>query len=193
MHAFQMPDTIFVRQTEGFENLCASLKLHLKGPSKTIGIVVDSDVFASQRWQQISDRIREHKMNVLPASPTKGGTIIECPDIGKRLGIWLMPDNSSSGILEDFVNYFIPEGDSLLSHARNSTKAAKMDFGAAFNDRDEPKAIIHSWLAWQKDPGLQIGTAIKARFLDPNCPTAFEFIAWLKRLYDLQPVDMETI
>ena len=44
----------------------------------------------------------------LPDQPEPSGTIIE----GRlRIGIWLMPDNRSTGELEDFVGSMIPSGD----------------------------------------------------------------------------------
>ena len=51
---------------------------------------------------------------------------------------------------------------------------------------DEPKAVIHTWLAWQKEPGRPFGTAITARFLDPNVPEVDVLVAWLKRLFFLR-------
>ena len=48
---------------------------------------------------------------------------------------------------------------------------------------DEPKAVIHTWLAWQEEPGRPFGTAIKARFLDPSVPEVDVLTAWLKRLF----------
>lgn len=47
------------------------------------------------------------------------------------------------------------------------------------------KAMIHTWLAWQREPGRPMGLAITKRFLDPEAPSAMEFVAWVRRLFDL--------
>ena len=52
-----------------------------------------------------------------------------------------------------------------------------------FSDAAKPKAVIHTWLAWQKEPGKPMGTAITARFLDPDAPQVDTLIQWLQRLY----------
>jgi hypothetical protein len=49
-----------------------------------------------------------------------------------------------------------------------SSVAAIPEAERRFGPLAEPKAIIHTWLAWQKEPGKPLGTAITARFLDPN-------------------------
>ena len=69
---------------------------------------------SSARWQALTDRLNRLRQEdhfdlpVLPDKPEPSGTIIE----GRlRIGIWLMPDNSSIGELEDFVGSMIPCGD----------------------------------------------------------------------------------
>ncbi len=43
--------------------------------------------------------------------------------------------------------------------------------------------IIHTWLAWQREPGRPYGTAISERFLDPNVAEARVIAAWLRKLF----------
>ena len=86
-----------------------------------------------------------------------------------RLGIWIMPNNQTSGILEDFLRFLVPQPNILFDHAKASV-AAIPEGERRFKQLTEPKAVVHTWLAWQEDPGLPFGTAITARFLDPNVP-----------------------
>ena len=88
------------------------------------------------------------------------------------------------GKLEDLLRTLIPADDGLWPHAQASTDKAKK-FGAAFGDADRDKASIHCWLAWQKEPGLPFGTAIKAKFFDHDSPQAIAFLRWLRVLYGL--------
>ena len=103
-------------------------------------------------------------------------------DYGARVGVWLMPDNRQSGALEQFLQGLVDENDLLLPVAESSTKKAK-EKGASFPDSKESKAILHTWLAWQKQPGLPYGAAIGARYFRDDSPTAQAFVAWYKRVF----------
>ena len=74
----------------------------------------------------------------------------------------------------------------ILPYARRATQAAR-EYGAKFSDNDEIKAIVHSWLAWQKEPGLPFGTALNASFLDHKSPFALPFLKWMHALFDIIP------
>ena len=93
-----------------------------------------------------------------------------------------MPNNQTSGILEDFLRFLVPQPNILFDHAKASV-AAIPEGERRFKQLDEPKAVIHTWLAWQEEPGRPFGTAITARFLDPNVPEVDVLAAWLKRLF----------
>ena len=93
-----------------------------------------------------------------------------------------MPDNRSKGILEDFLYFLVPTNSMLFDHVKSSV--ADIPAGERrFSQLDEPKAIIHTWLAWQKEPGKPLGTAITAKFLDANVIQVDVLVAWLKRLF----------
>lgn len=82
-----------------------------------------------------------------------------------------MPDNGNPGMLEDFLQQLIKGGDPLIQHAKDSTAAAT-GMGAKFSKEARPKAIIHSWLAWQERPGCPFGIAIKSHYFDTAAPIA---------------------
>lgn len=94
----------------------------------------------------------------------------------------IMPDNRAPGILEDFLQFLIPQPNRLLDHVKGSIAGIPED-ERLFGPLDEPKAVVHTWLAWQRDPGKPFGTAITARFLDPNVSEADNLVAWLRRLF----------
>ncbi|MCY3536289.1 MAG: hypothetical protein OXH24_01065 [Cyanobacteria bacterium MAG IRC3_bin_20] len=96
-----------------------------------------------------------------------------------------MPDNQRAGALEEFLAGLVTQGDSLLGLAECSTEKARSK-GATFPDTERAKAVLHTWLAWQKDPGLPYGTAIKAQFFDHNSRRALAFVAWYGRLFPSQ-------
>ena len=93
-----------------------------------------------------------------------------------------MPDNQTKGILEDFLRFLVPTESHLLNHALSSV-ATIPEGERRFTELVEPKAIIHTWLAWQKEPGKPLGTAITARYLDHDVAQVDVLMAWLTRLF----------
>ena len=93
-----------------------------------------------------------------------------------------MPDNRKTGALEDFLRDLIDEGDLLPPLAEDSSRKAKQ-LGAQYSDGDYWKAVLHTWLAWQKEPGRPYGTAIKARYFGADGATAERFINWFRNVF----------
>lgn len=48
------------------------------------------------------------------------------------------------------------------------------------------EAQLHTWLAWQEQPGTPLGLAITNRYFDANAPHAQQLIAWVRRLFSLE-------
>ena len=180
----RMPCLKFKPQ-KGVEDLIRNIPTSIKsagGEGDVVGILVDADTSAQNRWQSIRWRITSAGYQDVPNHPRAGGIIIEPPvaSILPRVGVWIMPDNQSAGILEDFLRDMIPRPSPLLEHAQCSM-ATIPDGHRLF--RDESKALMHTWLAWQETPGYPFGTAITAHFLDPGVPQAAVFAAWLRNLF----------
>lgn len=150
-----------------------------------IGIILDADLNVANRWQSVCDHLKIVAKELedaidLPNQPHPTGTIIE---LGKRrVGIWLMPDNEQSGKLEDFLKTLVPTGDGCWDYAGAVTQEAHQK-GARFSKLDTIKAHIHTWLAWQKEPGRPFGTAINAAYFSHDTPEALAFVDWFKRLF----------
>ena len=97
-----------------------------------------------------------------------------------RIGIWIMPDNKIPGILEDFVKYLIPEDDSLRDYSLQCVDNLPEK---RFKDSYRSKAEIHTWLAWQEEPGTPMGLAVTKKYLC-NVDSARTFLDWLNRLFN---------
>ena len=94
----------------------------------------------------------------------------------------MMPDNKTTGVLEDFLRFLVPQPNKLFDHVKRSV--ANIPNGERrFRSLAEPKAIIHTWLAWQEDPGKPLGTAVTAGFLNPNLGAANVLASWLRSLF----------
>lgn len=151
---------------------------------RVLGILLDADTNLQARWQAVTARLNAAGYQRIPVSPDPEGTVLEPPgsSLLPRVGIWLMPDNRLAGILEDFLHFLIPEGDALLAHADRAI--ASIPAGQRrFPDGKGAKARIHTWLAWQREPGKPFGQAIAARYLDPGLPAADTFAGWLQRTF----------
>ena len=42
---------------------------------------------------------------------------------------------------------------------------------------------MHTWLAWQSEPGKPYGQAISAKYLNTDLPMAKTFANWLRRTF----------
>jgi hypothetical protein len=171
----------------GIDRLLDAIPVRLKAIADTaiVGIVVDADTDAAARWQALRDRLVNVGYEDFPQQPDRDGTVVDPPPGARlpRVGIWMMPDNRNTGILENFLRFLVPVGSPLFDHVTASI--ASIPKGEVrFGKLDEPKAVIHTWLAWQEEPGNPLGTAITARYLDPDVPEVNVLVTWLNRLYD---------
>lgn len=150
---------------------------------EALGIIVDADLNLDKRWQEIRNTLSYLNLGYeLPEQPDPEGCIV----IGeKRLGVWLMPDNQISGILEHFVSWMVPDKpeNPLWKHVEQSIET--LPNGPLFPQKDLAKAQLSTWLAWQKEPGHPIGVAISMGYVDHSAPSADTFINWIKRLFQV--------
>lgn len=171
---------------EGIEALLRGLRDRFKTETlQTIGIVVDADRDLPARWQSVRDRLRAVGYLDVPNYPLAEGWISSTQGL-PRAGVWIMPDNQMPGMLEDFLARLIPLDDRL----RPKSEEVLVEIEEAGLNRyslvHHPKALIHTWLAWQETPGMQLSLAITARVLSHDSPLALTFVAWLKRLFEIE-------
>lgn len=175
---------IEIKPSGGINGLLAAIPVELKGSELgQLGIVADADTDIVARWDAIKGVLIKSGYFTVPAKPKPGGTIISEGDLPK-VGIWIMPDNTSVGAVEDFVSTLLPSGDTLWPLA-TTTVSHVITVERRFIPSYQPKAIMHTWLAWQAEPGRPMGQAITKRFLDPSLPNAAELCAWLRALFSL--------
>ena len=175
-----------VKPHGGLDTLLESIPVRLKASEDgdIVGVVIDADTDVRARWQSLRDRLINVGYQSVPPDPMPDGTILDPPvqTLLPRVGIWIMPDNQTNGILEDFLRFLVPQGSMLIDHVQSSV-ATIPEADRRFSPLAESKAIIHTWLAWQEEPGKPLGTAITARFLDPNVAQVDVLVSWLNRLF----------
>ena len=180
---YALPETFDVVAPGGVDALIAGIPVRLKESSvRAIGVVINADQDAQARWTAVTRPFVEAGYGNIPPIPAPDGTIVELAR-RPRVGIWMMPDNQVSGMLEDFVAHLIPPHDQLLPRARVIVQALE-DEGVHQHARvHRSKAVMHTWLAWQQQPGQPLGLAITANALMRDATRARAFADWLRRLF----------
>lgn len=170
-------------QSGGIEALLEDIPIRLMSRNLgALGIVVDANQNLETRWQALCTCLTKAGYESLPHCPNANGFIAALP--GKpKVGIWLMPDNQLPGMLESFVAHLIPEGDPLALQAQACLRAIEEKELNRYKPTHHPKAFIHTWLAWQENPGIPMGQAITAHVLKHNDPLAVTFVHWLNHLF----------
>lgn len=150
-------------------------------PPEIIGLVLDADDSdADRRWQSIKGRL-SHYPYELPDKPVSSGALIDAVDDKPKLGVWLMPNNVESGMLEDFCYQLAePEARSFAVECVDKAQAKKI---TTFKTAHRTKAVVHTYLAWQDEPGQPLGQAITRRSLRGDEELALKFIDWLRKLF----------
>jgi hypothetical protein len=181
------PGLPFVEEATGIDKLLHLLPIAIQTKER-LGIVVDMDDPGDKnRWAQVRDRLRGRGV-AAPDVPSPDGTVVEgILGPASRVGVWIMPDNRSPGVLEHFLSTLIPPGDPCASYAEEATTHARV-LGAPLAEKDHRKGVLHTWLAWQADPGVPFGVALTKRYLRDDSEEALRFVAWFKRVF-LEPAE----
>lgn len=176
-----VPNNSFrIKDKQGWEKLRGELDVEIDASDlECLGILVDADASLNGRWQALSDIFRECGYTTIPSEPNELGTIIN--QEGKpRIGIWLMPNNQSPGMLEDFLQMLVPSGNVLWAYAQHCVEELPERL---FSSTHNSKAITYTYLAWQKQPGHLFSAAVKANSFDANAEPALKLINWINRLF----------
>lgn len=182
----RIPEVFSVKNKHGIDNILETLDVEIdRSGLLCLGIVVDADTDIARRWQSLRARFRDIGYTETPSAPDLEGTIVT-QEHRPRVGIWLMPNNRANGMLEDFIRYLVPdyEHNLLLQHVDQSLDTIPAH-ERRFPNIHHSKARIHTWLAWQEEPGKPLGQAITARYLQADAPEALRFINWIRRLFQL--------
>jgi len=172
---------------QGIDNLLnlKTIRTYLKGnPLRRFGIVIDADTDPAIRWQKVQDILGESGYSIVPLKPNPKGTIIK-QDERPIVGIWLMPDNNDTGMIEHFVSFLRPSDDVLWPIAEDIVQKV-VETKRHFPNGHEIKAELHTWLAWQEEPGKPMGQAITKSYLKANAPRAQQLVNWVRKVFDLE-------
>jgi hypothetical protein len=150
-----------------------------------MGIVVDADDRFISRWNRLKELCRELTDSIPEELPSNG--MIHVTPRGLRIGVWIMPDNSSRGMMETF-----------LARLLSTECAAIWEFAKKFCEQvgnlqnshhaaHREKAEIHTYLAWIEPPPQSLPEAIIRGAISPRHEMAQPFAAWVMKLFQLTP------
>ena len=145
-----------------------------------IGVLLDADRDIQKCWDEVVEGFSRTSIQ-FPLGPNPTGTII-AEQVGQpRIGVWLMPDNTSSGEVEDFVMKMMPVNDVVWPIANeyiNGLPAATRKF----EETKIEKERLYAWLATRREPS-RMGSAIGHLDLEVNGPLCRDFLAWLAGVF----------
>ena len=184
---FAIKENFKIIDSKGIDSLMRSLPVRLKGSSitRTVGVIIDADMDADARWQSVRQTLIKSGMySDIPENCPKEGLILS-PEISEnvRFGLWLMPDNNTAGMLENFTTMLIPDGDQLLPIVDETLSRIEGEHLSHYSHLHHEKARIHTWLSWQETPGIPMGLAITRKYLTATPPICSAFVEWLRELF----------
>ena len=86
-------------------------------------------------------------------------------------------------MLEDFLATLSEPNDPLMNKAEEVLSDLETQGINKYKAAHRAKAKIHTFLAWQDEPGKPMGTSITTKILDPTKHSAKVFISWLEELF----------
>ena len=179
---FNIMENFDVIDSKGVDKLLEQIPTRLKESDiSTLGVIVDADTDLSGRWNELR-RIFSVKGFQLPEELPYNGLVVSETD-KPSIGIWIMPNNNLNGILEDFLAFLVHTDDCLLSNIKDHLCNLEKKELSKYKLKDTSKALIHSWLAVQEDPGTPLGLSITKRYLTTDETTCSVFIDWMKELF----------
>jgi hypothetical protein len=169
--------------TSGIDALVDGLRVRPKsGEYAVLAAIFDADTEPQARWQRVRAALQSAGYDDAPGAPAVDGIILPARGSLPRVGLWMMPDNSSPGMLEDFLQSLVAAGDALLPRARQAVDAIPTG-ERRFKPSYETKAVVHTWLAWQEEPGTPLGLALTRQYLDAEQSAAIRFRDWLLAVF----------
>ena len=178
-HRQSVPD-FSIKVAGTVETLLSTVGAEILAPGrKCVGILIDADDDPRRRWEELVDLLSEEDIRI-PGHPNPLGTIVNTAE-GPPIGIWVMPDNGSSGELEDFVQKMIPAGDPVWPKSQRYVNQIPVQH-QRFRPGKLLRAQMYAWLATREIPG-RMGAAIGAGDLNIDIENCKNFMEWLRRLF----------
>lgn len=184
----KLPEKFKIIPCKGADDVLRNMKIRLTTPElhPKIGIVLDADENVQGRLDSFLRHITQcGKYDCTNIELSSEGLILKpTDDIFPTVGLWIMPNNSTGGMIEDFVVSLAHKDDErLMAKADETLDQLEKEGFQKYKSVHRTKAKIHTFLAWQDEPGKPMGQAITARLLNADAENAMPFILWIKKLF----------
>ena len=169
--AYKLPETFSITECGSDNEAIEIMRAMAANPRySSLGLILDADeIGVASRWQTIRSMFRLIDGIKLQEEPSLSGTIIpRQPPRFPRLGFWFMPNNRDCGRLEDFCLELADPGSRVV--ADEAVGLAENKGATRFNPIHRSKAVVHTYLAWQEEPGKPLGQALSANYLFSKAP-----------------------
>jgi hypothetical protein len=170
------------------ESLPPLLKQLADGSLRKLAVIVDADyeeqygLGYQKTIQKITELVTLQEFVLIQNTENHAsGLIFENGAELANFGLWVMPNNQDSGMLEDFVKTCIKIDElSLFNHANQVVHAISEP---KFKPHHYAKAEVSTWLAWQKQPGHGLYRAVHDELLDTDHALFQKLAHWLKQIF----------
>lgn len=149
-----------------------------------LGVVVDADSPPNGGFAQVLDRISDivQLQGFQPVVAAANGLIFRSDDGLADFGLWVMPENASNGMLEDWIKQCLHSDEQVLfGHA--VAVVGSLPSPPKFSPTSRSKAEVATWLAWQKQPGHGLYRAVQDGLIDTANPQYVALVAWLAHVF----------
>lgn len=152
-----------------------------------VALVIDADSDPDRRWQGLQTTFGKAGLK-LPERVDQKPIVIEGYQPGWKAGVWMFPDNTNAGALEEFLIRILPSDglpSSVWELAQRSTNSARA-LGAPITEGNLQKCEIHAYLSWQEDPGRPYGDALAKGYFNHSAPLATAFVDWFCEFFEIE-------
>jgi hypothetical protein len=164
-----------------------STRVRVGSAVDALGLIVDADKDVASRWRKVVSLFRGLGVESIPETPVEKG-FIGIDRNGRRVGVWMTPDNTNPGVIESLFMTLIPPDDPDMPSSMQYVDGFVSQRSWAGFDR--LKADVYSWLAVRPNPGRPMGENIsRTEFPGELSEPARRLAAWVKAL--CEPVDAD--
>lgn len=157
------------------------------GQLTKIAIIIDADYIKhgsgkEKTFDQVSNILEDFDFTLRDSDSDQKGFLFKHSDGLEDFGLWIMPNNYSEGMLEDWIVECVKSDErALFDQAVNAVQQLSPP---KFKEHLQSKAQVATWLAWQKTPGHGLYGAMKEGLLDENSVPYKKLSDWLQGFFN---------
>lgn len=191
LEQFGHTDEVYLEHLNNDEKALKAFALKITNPNETqcVGLIIDADDDIDNRIDKIMLELKNTCGVELTSKQIKNpqGCIFNVE--GLKAGIWIMPNNTTNGRIEDFLFEKIDSSDALFNQVEphlidleKLPEASNRFNKKMYKSVHRDKAKLHTYMAWSNPPDLSMGMAVKKGFFPLISRTETLFMIWIEKL-----------